>query len=287
MNNDNDIIKINLDIFQNKMKNYIYNDINIDNLNKKKKDLLDTYSCFNEKYDSKFLWEKKKLKKNYYKTNYISRNDTVNNNDKKLYTFTTNKFNINKEKKSFILLLNKLSDNNKEVIKNEINNIIKSYSNISELLEIIYLYIGKNNDKLYIEILKNIIEINNNIFYDFLKKVDYIINDKYIDNNIMLDENYDDFCDFKKNKTKYINYFNSFIELINNDCDIIILDILENITIKIVTIVNNLENSRSYVINYYLELLLILKKEIKLNTLNIDLSKYDKSTKFIMDKFNL
>ena len=42
-NDDNDIIKIDLDIFQKKVKNYNYNDINIDTLNKKKKNLIDNF----------------------------------------------------------------------------------------------------------------------------------------------------------------------------------------------------------------------------------------------------
>ena len=37
MNCDEDIIKIDLDYFEKKLKDYNYNDINIDNLNKKKK----------------------------------------------------------------------------------------------------------------------------------------------------------------------------------------------------------------------------------------------------------
>ena len=80
---NNDIIKINLDFFKNKLKNYNYNDIIYDDLNKMKQELILTYSCFNEKYDSKFLWEKKKMKKNYYKTTYNQRynNNVSNNND--------------------------------------------------------------------------------------------------------------------------------------------------------------------------------------------------------------
>ena len=77
MNNDEDFIKIDLDYFQKKLKNYKYNDINIDNLNKKKKDLIQNYSCFNEKYDSKFLWEKKKMKKNYYNKSNCNTNRSI------------------------------------------------------------------------------------------------------------------------------------------------------------------------------------------------------------------
>jgi len=40
MNNDEDFIKIGLDYFEKKLKNYNYNDINIDNLNKKKKNII-------------------------------------------------------------------------------------------------------------------------------------------------------------------------------------------------------------------------------------------------------
>ena len=293
-NDDNDIIKIDLDIFQKKLKNYNYNDINIDTLNKKKKNLIANFSCFNEKYDSKFLWEKKKMKKNSFKSNWNTNKSNINqhidnqiNNDKKLYTFTTNKFNINNDKKLFISFLNKISNNNKNTIGNNIKEIIKKYNNIEELLDIIYIYIGNNNDKIYVEFLKDIIDINSDIFYKSLKKTKYIINEKYIKNNILLDENYDDFCDFQKDKTKYLNLFNSFIMIINDTKNINIINILENISNDIISIIDNLENSKSYILNYYLELLLILKKKIYINKFNIDISKYDKSTKFILDKFNL
>ena len=291
---DNDIIKIDLNIFEKKKKNYNYNDINIDNLNKKKKNLIAKFSCFNEKYDSKFLWEKKKMKKNVFKSNWnINKSNTNHhfeqqiNNDKKLYTFTTNKFNINKDKKLFISYLNKISNNNKEIIGNNIKSIINNYENIEELLDIIYIYIGKNNDKIYIEFLKDIINIDKEIFYNSLKNIKYIINEKYIKHNILLDENYDDFCDFQKNKTKYLNLFDSLICIINDTKDNIIMDIIENISNDIISIINNLENSKSYIINYYLELLLILSKKININKFDIDISKYDKSTKFILDKFNM
>lgn len=291
---DNDIIKIDLNIFEKKKKNYNYNDINIDNLNKKKKNLIAKFSCFNEKYDSKFLWEKKKMKKNVFKSNWnTNKSNMCNNteqqpnNDKKLYTFTTNKFNINKDKKLFISYLNKISNNNKEIIGNNIKSIINNYENIEELLDIIYIYIGKNNDKIYIEFLKDIINIDKEIFYNSLKNIKYIINEKYIKHNILLDENYDDFCDFQKNKTKYLNLFDSLICIINDTKDNIIMDIIENISNDIISIINNLENSKSYIINYYLELLLILSKKININKFDIDISKYDKSTKFILDKFNM
>ena len=284
---NNDIIKINLDFFKNKLKNYNYNDIIYDDLNKMKQELILTYSCFNEKYDSKFLWEKKKMKKNYYKTTYNQRynNNVSNNNDKKLYTFTTNKV-INNDKKKLISLLNKLSINNKDVIITSINDILRTYTNKTELIEILYIYIGKNNDTLYIEVVKNIIENDKNIFYDFLRKINYIIDDKYINSNIMLDENYDNFCDFKKDKTKNVNMFKSFIYIIEEVYDVNIDNILQDISDNILSIINNLNNSKSYIVNYYLELLLILKK-IKINDLNINLKNYDKSTKFLVDKFDL
>lgn len=295
MNNDEDFIKIDLDYFQKKLKNYKYNDINIDNLNKKKKELIQNYSCFNEKYDSKFLWEKKKMKKNYYNKSNCNTNRSIenyneqqqNNIEKKLYTFTTNKFNINKDKKLFISLLNKISNTNKNLMINDIKNIIQSYENIEELLDIIYIFIGKNDDKIYVEILKDIINKDKNKFYNSLDKIEYIVNEKYTQVNILLDKNYDDFCDFKKEKTKCLNIFKSFIDITEYADDNIINNFLINISNNIISIINNLEDSKSYIINYYLELLLILKQKINIKTIDINISKYDKSTKFILDKFNL
>ena len=206
---------------------------------------------------------------------------------KKLYTFTTNKFNINKDKKLFISLLNKISNTNKNLMINDIKNIIQSYENIEELLDIIYIFIGKNDDKIYVEILKDIINKDKNKFYNYLNKIEYIVNEKYTQVNILLDKNYDDFCDFKKEKTKSLNIFKSFIDIIDYADDNIINNFLINISNNIISIINNLEDSKSYIINYYLELLLILKQKINIKRIDINISKYDKSTKFILDKFNL
>ena len=75
--------------------------------------------------------------------------------------------------------------------------------------------------------------------------------------------------------------------IINDTSDNNIINIVKNISNNIISIIDNFENTKSYIINYYLELLLILKKKIDINKFNIDISKYDKSTKFILDKFNL
>jgi len=235
------------------------------------------------------------MKKNYYNKSNCNTQRSIenyneqqqNNIEKKLYTFTTNKFNINKDKKIFISLLNKISNTNKNLMINDIKNIIQSYENIEELLDIIYIFIGKNDDKIYVEILKNIINKDKNIFYNSLNKIEYIVNEKYTEVNILLDKNYDYFCDFKKEKTKCLNIFKSFIDIIDYTGDDIINNFLVNIRNNIISIINNLEDSKSYIINYYLELLLILKQKINIKTIDINISKYDKSTKFILDKFNL
>jgi hypothetical protein len=298
MNIENDdIIKIDYNIFIQKKKNYIYNDIIYDNLQKKKKELIQNYSCFNEKYDSKFLWEKKKMKKhfynkphdkynNYYKNNSYNSGSNINtiSQDKKVYTFTTNKFNTNKEKKLFISLLNKLSESNKDTIYNNITDIINNYNNIEELLDIIYIYIGKNNDKLYSKIICDIKNINEDIFYQNMYKLNYHLDKQYQDINIMLDENYDTYCDYKKYKLKFQNIFEMLIDLSN--VDIKIHDFLEKINTDIYDIIHNQNEVKSYIINYYLDLLFVLNKKYKIEKIDIDFTKYDKSTKFIIDKFN-
>ena len=131
MNND-DLIKIDISEFKNKLDYYIQKDLNInDKIIEKKQFLINNFNCFKDKYDSKFLWEKKKKKFTNIKTN------------KRIHTFTTNLTDTSKNKKLFISLLNKLTSNNKKSIISDIESIISTNDDLGELTNIVFTNISK------------------------------------------------------------------------------------------------------------------------------------------------
>tara|TARA_Y100000389_G_scaffold188367_1_gene210852 strand:- start:999 stop:1838 length:840 start_codon:yes stop_codon:yes gene_type:complete len=271
MNND-DLIKIDISEFKNKLDYYIQKDLDInDKIIEKKQFLINNFNCFKDKYDSKFLWEKKKKKFTNIKTN------------KRIHTFTTNLTDTSKNKKLFISLLNKLTSNNKKSIISDIESIISTNDDLGELTNIVFTNISKNYNELYLDILYLIYNKNNklidNYYNDYINNNKWLLLNEYNDVNIMEEKNYELFCEYKKFKLSNKNILNSVIffksngHLINN----LIEQIIEKILIE--------DNFKSYVVNYYLELLDIFKKHItnnnysKLEDLNIN--NYDKSTKFL------
>ena len=278
-NNDDDIIKIDLSEFKKKLTELNNLDIVFPaNILEKKKNLIETYNCFNIKYDPRSVWEKKKFKNTnkYYETK------------NKLYTFTTNNDNITKQ--NLTSLLNKLSDRNKIKIMEKIDTIIESNINkLDELFNDIFKYIEKLYDINYIiiKIIYNNITI---IFFKFFYNFN-ILNKKWIidiKNNIMDDNNYDEFCNYNKLKNKQINIIKTLCFLhktedkkyhkqYNNLCNLIFNEFKTNYE----------NNNFKYIIDYLLELLGILSFN-RLST-NIteyfqlfNLKKINNSTKFLI-----
>jgi len=281
---DKENIKIDIDIFKEKLKEFEKKDdlIISESIIDKYNELLKTYNCFTTKYDPKSVWEKKK-----YKTRNI-----LYNNKNKLYTFTTNINNNNDNNtKNIIGLLNKITENNKNIILNTIIEILKKNNNEEneKLFNIVFNYIEKKFDIIYIEILK-LFHNNNTIIYNIINN--YILhklwlpNEYIINNNILNDNLYNEYCDYIKWKNKQLNIIKYFIfiikedkhkynELYNNLCD----DLYKQFN-------NYLEkNYYKYILDYILELLNILLYEtndIFNNLKKIDTSKLDNSTKFLI-----
>ena len=271
MNND-DLIKIDIGEFKNKLENYIQKDLDInDKIKEKKQFLINNFNCFKDKYDSKFLWEKKKKKFTNIKTN------------KKIHTFTTNLTDTSKNKKLFISLLNKLTSNNKKSIISDIESIISANDDLEELTNIVFTNISKNYNELYLDILYLIYNKNNkiidNYYNDYINNNKWLLLNEYNDVNIMDEKNYELFCEYKKFKLSNKNILNSLVFFKSNR------DLINNLIEKIIEKILIEDNFKSYVVNYYLELLDIFKKHItnnnysKLEDLNIN--NYDKSTKFL------
>lgn len=284
-NNEN--IKIDLEIFKDKLIEYEQdNDLEVsESIINKYNELKKTYHCFNIKYDPKSVWEKKKHKT---KNNILYKN--------KLFTFTTKiNNNINDANKNIIGLLNKITDVNKNTILNSIEKIIldNNDNENKELFSIVFNYIEKKYDKLYITILKLFENNNNNnnIIYDYinnyiLKKL-WLPNEYIINNNILDDNLYDEYCDYLKWKNKQLNYIKTFNFIMNENTDK--YNIIYNLLCNDLYDVFNyylINNNFKYLLDYILELFEILinhSDNIYINKFkDIDTYKLDNSTKFLI-----
>ena len=280
---EEDIIKIDLKEFKNKLNEY---DNNIpENIKKKYCELIKSYSCFTNRYDAKSIWEKKKFKK--------FTNNNFNTNKNRIYTFTSLSDN-NIVKKNMIGYLNKITNNNKESILENITKLIDSVKDdkviLDELYNILLVYIGKNNDNVYENIIKIFINYDKNIFLNYITKFYeeklWVPYDFILKNNILDDKYYNDYCHYVKWKNKHINVIKIYCKIIFNEFEDTIIDkLLIDIYDTFDNYMNNIE--KKYILDYLLELMNIILKykkneEIINNLKNINLDTIDNSTKFLI-----
>jgi hypothetical protein len=191
-------------------------------------------------------------------------------------------------KRSLIGYLNKLSNKNKDFIYEKLKDIIdNSKDTLDEIFSIIINYIKTNDDNIYSEILdffdKDFLTSNINIYWD-----NYLANKEwnpptyiYENNLLLLNDEYDLYCDYIKWKKSIHNMNKVWIKY--KESELIIL--LNNICEHINYILN--ENVHKYILDILLEQIykiLCIKKypEIIDKIKNIDLKKFDNSTKFLI-----
>ena len=270
------IIKINIEQFKNEYNNIT--DIP-ENILDKVTDIKKTYTCFNSFYDPKMIWAKK----------------IYNNKDKYNKPKPKNRFHIiipefsktSEIKRSLIGYLNKLSHKNKENIYEKIKNIINKNEILEELFNIVLNYIKTSEDDIYCNLLdlfdKDYVVLNINKIWD-----NYLNNKEwnppayvYENNLLLLNDEYDMYCDYIKWK-KNIHNMNKVWAKYKNE-ELIVL--LNNIFEHVINIIN--EDVHKYIIDILLEQiykLLSIKKypEIIDKIKNIDIKNFDSSTKFFI-----
>lgn len=299
MDDEFGIIKIKIDIFINLLKEKENNDTELPSfLINKSKDLQNNYNCFASNYDARSLWEKKR---------FIAakiRNKDAKNVKAKPF-FTNNDFtDDSKIKKEFTGYLNKLSDVNKQVIytkiKNFINNIDKSKYCL--LFEIIWLFIKKSSNNIYVDVLylfdEDVINDVIKLSWDnFLKDREWIP-PNFISNNDILfkDENYDEFCEYIKWKKSIISIIRAWCYIFKKENKEHNINYLLNTILDIVKDhVSKKEILKKHILDIALDqittiLSLYFNEDVikTIRELNIDI--FEKSSKFkiynILEKYN-
>ena len=271
------IIKIDIELFKKEYDNIT--DIPT-NILEKVAEIKSTYTCFNSFYDPKMIWAKK----------LYNNKDKFNNKPK-----AKNRFHIiipefsktSEIKRSLIGYLNKLSHKNKDSIYEKIKIIIDNNEILDDIFNIILNYIKNHEDDIYCNILelfdKDYIMQNINRIWD-----NYIENKEwnpplyvYENNLLLLNDEYDLYCDYIKWKKNIHNMNKIWTKYKNDELIILLNNILEHINY----LIN--ENVHKYILDILLEQiykLLSIKKypEIIENIKNIEIKNFDSSTKFFI-----
>lgn len=268
------IIKIDISYFE-----YKYKDItNVpENIVNKAIDLKSNYSCLNSYYDPKMMWVKKnniKKDKNYGQKNRFHIIIPDFTDDSIL-------------KRKLTGLLNKLTTKNKATIYDNIKELINA-NDKDKIFDLVWDYVKSNDNNLY----TNILTFFND---DFLKdKIDekwnkYIKNKEWdppstiYDNNILLlNDEYDLYCDYVKWKKQINNLNNLWIKFKINELNIL-QDELFNHTTKILA--DN--TSYKHILDIFLEqlykILNITKNSDIIDKIReFDIKKFNNSTKFLL-----
>lgn len=268
------IIKIDISYFQDR-----YNQLNEipENIKNKADVINDTYSCFKSYYDPKMIW----VKKNY--------------NKKEKPVTTKNRFHIiipdftdkSMLKRKLVGLLNKITTKNKNTIYESIKEII-STNDKNSVFEIIWEYIKLNENSLYTNILtffdENILRDNiDTKWKNYIELREWDPPKTIYDNNILLlNDEYDLYCDYIKWKKNINNLNKLWIKFKLNEIHVL-LDVLFKHTTYIIK-----ENKEyKHILDIFLEqlfnILSVTKTTEIINKIkDIDISKFNNSTKFII-----
>ena len=278
---DDKVIKIHLSIFLNR-----YNNIKVpDNIINKAEQLRKTCSCFNSLYDPKMIWEKKL----FNKRDKVVLNGTNINNKGKVHIIIPDFSDISNMKRTLVGYLNKLTVRNKEVIYEKIKEVIVNNSP-EEVFLIIWSYIKCSTSDIYIYI--KLLDYFNNEFLDnMVNKLwkSYLNNKewlppKYIyDNNLLLLNNeYELYCDYIKWKRGKHNLNVMWIKYKSDEISLLLNNIFDNM----VECISN-PNIHKYIIDIFMEQILkILNNHKDASIINkirsLDIKNFDSSTKFLI-----
>jgi len=277
---DDKVIKIHLSIFLNR-----YNNIKApDNIINKAEQLRKICSCFNSLYDPKMIWEKKLFNKRDKPTL-----NCANINKGKVHIIIPDFSDISNTKRTLVGYLNKLTVKNKEIIYEKIREVI--VTNLpDEVFFIIWSYIKCSTSDIYIYI-KLLDYFDNDYLNNMVDKLwKSYLNDKewlppkYIyDNNLLLLNNeYELYCDYIKWKRGIHNLNIMWIKYKSDEIPLLLNDIFDNM----VECISN-PNIHKYIIDIFMEQILkILNNRKDVSIINkiksLDIKNFDSSTKFLI-----
>ena len=271
--NDN-IIKIDIAYFQNR-----YDQIGEipENIKNKAIDLIENYNCFKSYYDPKMIWAKKVYNKKEKTTAQKNRFHII------IPDFTDNSL----LKRKILGLLNKITNKNKLSLYDNIKDIIKTNDN-HIVIEIIWEYIKLNENDLYSNILSFFDKDFSDNYIDskwkkYIESREWDPPKLFYDNNILLlNDEYDLYCDYVKWKKGVNNINNIWLKFKFEEIETLLYSLFDY------TIVIIKENKvYKHILDIYLEQILKILSVTKtpdiINKIrDLDNSNFNSSTKFII-----
>ena len=278
---DDKVIKIHLSIFLNR-----YNNIKVsDNIINKAEQLRKTCNCFNSLYDPKMIWEKKL----FNKRDKSVLNSTNINNKGKVHIIIPDFSDISNMKRTLVGYLNKLTVKNKDIIYEKIKEVIVNNSP-EEVFLIIWSYIkcSSSDNYIYIKLLDYfhndfLDNMVNNLWKSYLNNKEWLPPKYIYDNNLLLLNNeYELYCDYIKWKRGIHNLNVIWIKYKSDEISLLLNDIFDNM----VECISN-PNIHKYIIDIFMEQILkILNNHKDASIINkikmLDIKNFDSSTKFLI-----
>ena len=272
----NNMIIIDCNIFNKEMISN--NKRNIDKLLLKKQDLLNKFKCFTSDY------QEKKYIKHYEKEKKTN----------KLHIIPGNCTDVNKFKKDFTGMINKLTSQNKQIIFPKINGFITNIVENSEkqiIHDIISKFLRQSHDKVYTEILFcfDSVFIENNI-KEYVKNQLWKPSENILNNDMKLsstnEASYELYCQYVKWKKETLSYLIHIDNILSqlNKYDIIVPMMMDfmNLIKSVVA-----RSDSTHILDFILEEINIFKKnEVCKNLIlyikDVDILSLKSSSKFLI-----
>jgi len=289
---DSGIIRIETKIFLDQYKKIEKNE-RTETLTAKKQDILKNNKCFHINFETYFNQpiDKKTYVHHRDKDSYKS---TKNNN--RLHIISADFTEISKTKKLFTGYLNKLTDQNKVTLFPKIKELLNGINDSelkTSLYDVIWEFIQKSSDRVYLDILdlydKSILEGR---WDNYTKNKEWYPSKEILENNILAanEEVYDIYCTYVKWKKKITNLNNAWCVLMSSDNRLHKMDILLDDLYELFEKYHSerdMSNEHKHIIDFSLEQMYIIlsvhnNPVIKEKIKSMDINKFELSSKFLV-----
>lgn len=254
------------------------------NLIKKKEEIQSTFNCFQVSFEYYYNPDKKHYAGQ--KPRDIQTTKYTRPNSNRLYIISSNFTEENKSRKQFISLLNKLTESNKISLYAK---LLKPDNMKKELYDIIWEFIKKSPDNLYINLLYHYdMQLTIDKWNNYMDTKVWCPSDNIIQSNILTADAtlYDAYCDYVKWKKEVTNMHKAWCIILNN------YQCLERINELVYALYDMFECYRNkkihkHIVDYALEQILIIMKYNKIEEIIsklklLELKEYESSTKFVI-----
>lgn len=235
------------------------------------------YSCFNSFYDPKMIWEKKKF----------SKKDKICSKTKSRFHIIIPDFtDDNMNKRQLTGYLNKLTDKNKAVIYEKIQDIITD-ENKEALFQIIWSYIKTSDSNLYFNLIylfnKDFMQVSvDRLWSQYIENEEWKPPSYILENNLLLlNDEYEMYCNYIKWKKEVSNLNMTWIKLKMN------MDVLLNTIFDEMIRYINSGTIYKYIVDIYLEQIYKILKVCKNPDIlrkigELDINTFESSSKFLI-----